>query len=67
MLHYKTEDGKIRDITAIHYVGKDKVVTDLVALYDIFHELWSAVYSCYGSGAWLSEKPWTDTDGWKDN
>jgi len=28
--------------------------------------VWQAVRSCYGSGAWLNERPWLDDDPWKN-
>lgn len=29
--------------------------------------VWTAVRSCFSSGRWQDEKPWDDTEGWKDN
>lgn len=29
--------------------------------------VWQAIRSCYGRGVWTEEKPWIDTDLWKDN
>lgn len=26
----------------------------------------AAVFSCFGSGAWMGYMPWTDNEGWKD-
>lgn len=28
--------------------------------------LWEAINSCFGSGYWIDEKPWSDDDAWKD-
>ena len=28
--------------------------------------VWQAVRSCFGTGAWLEERPWLDSDAWKD-
>ena len=28
---------------------------------------WQNVRSCYGRGYWIEDKPWIDTDTWKDN
>jgi len=28
--------------------------------------VWQAIRSCFGTGAWLEERPWLDSDAWKD-
>lgn len=28
--------------------------------------IWIAIMSCFGSGRWLNERKWSNTDGWKD-
>lgn len=28
--------------------------------------LWTAIRSCFGSGHWINEKPWVNSDGWKN-
>ena len=28
--------------------------------------IWSAVSSCFGSGIWLNDKPWSNDDAWKN-
>lgn len=42
--------GIIRVISYVRYLG------DLV---------WQAVRSCFGSGLWISEKPWISDEAWK--
>lgn len=27
--------------------------------------VWQSVRSCFGSGAWVNEKPWLNEEGWK--
>lgn len=49
-----------KEITGIH-VGK-RVVT---AVYVGAKLVWSAISSCFGSGFWQGDKPWSRTDGWK--
>lgn len=49
-----------KEITAI-YIGKRA----LSAVYVGAKLVWSAVSSCFGSGFWRSDKPWSRTDGWK--
>jgi len=29
--------------------------------------VWGGASSCFGSGIWLADKPWTDTSFWKNN
>lgn len=29
--------------------------------------VWEAVNSCFGSGMWLGDRPWSGVDGWKGN
>lgn len=28
--------------------------------------VWEAVRSCFGSGWWINDKPWVETEGWKN-
>ena len=45
-----------KPITAIYsYVGNS------------FKIIWQAVRSCFGSGVWLNDRPWINTDAWKNN
>jgi len=30
------------------------------------HIIWQGIRSCYGGGMWLNEKPYLNTDGWKN-
>ena len=32
----------------------------------VWRTIYNAVKSCFGSGTWLDEKPWVDSDNWKD-
>jgi hypothetical protein len=39
-----------------------------VALSAVYHGatlVWQAIRSCFGTGVWISDKPWIGTDGWK--
>lgn len=29
--------------------------------------IWEAVNSCFGSGFWIKEKAWSNTDSWHNN
>lgn len=28
--------------------------------------VWQVARSCFGNGYWINEKPWINTDGWKN-
>ena len=50
--------------------GKSAIITrlkDKVAVYWGLVLKWALARSCYGTGVWLPEKPWLDTDKWKNN
>lgn len=37
---------------------------------EVYHGLklvWQAVKSCFGAGFWRNDKPWSNTEGWKNN
>lgn len=51
-----------KEITGI-YVG-NKVIT---AVYIGTKLVWQAVKSCFGSGKWVSAKPWLGKEKWKNN
>lgn len=29
--------------------------------------IWEGIRSCFGRGLWMNEKPWLNSDGWKNN
>ncbi len=49
------------NISAIYWQGKE-----IVAKYYGSHLVWEKIRSCYGRGYWVPEKPWLDTDFWKN-
>jgi hypothetical protein len=36
-------------------------------IYKGLHLVWQGIRSCFSGGFWVNEKPWTNTDGWKNN
>lgn len=44
------------------YRGKNAIIE----LYRGKVILWQISRSCFGSGYWINEKPWINTDGWKN-
>lgn len=49
-----------KEIAAIYY-GK----VALSAIYKGSVPVWQAVRSCFGSGRWISKKPWIGKEKWK--
>ena len=29
--------------------------------------VWQAISSCFGSGSWSEDKPWSESDAWREN
>jgi hypothetical protein len=29
--------------------------------------VWTAIRSCFGKGYWINDKPWVNTDAWKNS
>lgn len=50
-----------RDVT---FIAKGTRVVQ--AVYKGVVLVWMAVRSCFGSGVWVNEKPWIDSENWKD-
>ena len=38
----------------------------IAAVYHGLQLVWMAVRSCFGSGAWVNDKPWVNDEGWKN-
>lgn len=36
------------------------------AVYKGLQLVWTAIRSCFGKGYWINNKPWVDTDAWKN-
>lgn len=47
-------------------IGKERVEALFVIAGGKAVKIWEGVRSCFGSGAWLEEKPWIDDDAWKE-
>lgn len=44
-----------------HYNGKT-----ITAIYRGLNLIWQAVRSCFGKGLWFNDKPWLNSDAWKN-
>lgn len=51
-----------RELSA-RYVGRNVVL----AVYLGAKLVWEAVASCFGSGYWSNDKPWSNTDAWRND
>ena len=51
-----------KEIVAQHKEGKA-----FQAIYKGTHLIWQGIRSCFGSGAWVNEKPWLNDEAWKNN
>ena len=56
MLHI---NGK--EVTNIYYGNKP-----IAAIYYGTQLVWQAIRSCFGTGIWVSKKPWLHKDKWKN-
>ena len=50
-----------KDIVSIIAFGRP-----VTAIYAGAKLVWQAVRSCFGAGWWNNEKPWDNTEGWKN-
>lgn len=50
------------DLTARYYGTKA-----ITAVYHGARLIWEAINSCFGSGYWVREKAWSQTDAWRNN
>lgn len=50
-----------KDITEVY--AHNKAIS---AIYKGAVLVWEAVRSCFGSGMWISKKPWLGKEGWKE-
>lgn len=51
-----------KEVVDIHVNGKAGTM-----LYKGRTLLWEAVKSCFGRGMWINDKPWSNTDGWRND
>lgn len=71
MIKYKFPgEATPREIVAIHHKSPGEGVKTIAAVYrkvgGAVKLLWEIINSCFGSGYWVNNKPWKNTDSWKN-
>ena len=51
-----------KEAIGIYYLGRS-----VSAMYHLGQLVWQAVRSCFGSGVWVSAKPWLGSEKWKNH
>lgn len=50
-----------KEIDLVYFSGKA-----ISEVYKGSKLIWQAIKSCFASGYWINEKPWINTEGWKN-
>jgi len=58
--------GGDKDMVARRKVRPDGKTWEVQMVFRGARLVWQAIRSCFGTGAWLEERPWLDSDAWKD-
>lgn len=53
------KEGK--ELSALGFGGRA-----IAAVYYGARLVWEAVSSCFGSGFWINIRPWSNSDGWRN-
>lgn len=51
-----------KEIILLHYKRKT-----FQLVYKGLHLVWQGIRSCFSGGFWVNDKPWLNTEGWKNN
>ena len=69
------KEGKLilqvqKQVTEVIEGVETSVTKNIGAIYQGVNLVWRTIYnairSCFGGGTWLEDKPWIDSDNWKD-
>lgn len=58
--------GEDKDMVARRKVRPNGRIWEAQMVYHGALLVWQAIRSCFGTGAWIQDRPWLDTDAWKD-
>lgn len=59
--------GEDKNMVARRKVRPDGRVWEAQMVFHGIRLVWEAIRSCFGSGAWVGERPWLGDDPWKGN
>ena len=59
--------GTYLPVSGVYAFQQDETKLIVTAVYTGAALLWQLVRSCYGKGYWITDKPWLNEDGWKNN
>ena len=74
-MEYIVKNGTAREVIARFKATIDSLTnivkaTPLKAIYRVINGtavlVWELVHSCFGSGYWRNDMPWSNTDGWNN-
>ena len=54
-------NGVLHQITAVKFV-----TSTIIKIYKGAQLIWSYIRSCFGSGIWVKDANWSDTESWKN-
>lgn len=68
MIRWCDENKKIHEVTGMYYVDAEKNIHALTEVNVRTLLVWvlARSSSCYGSGCWQDNLPWSETDAWKE-
>lgn len=58
--------GENKDMIARRKVRPNGRIWEAQMVFHGARLVWQAIRSCFGTGAWLEERPWLNDDAWKD-
>lgn len=47
-------------------IGIQHIKKGIQAVYHLGVIVWQGIKSCYGTGAWLNDMPWSNDDAWNN-
>lgn len=60
--------GTTQEVTGVYARDSNGVRREITAMYTGDGRLfWQLARSCYGTGVWLQDRPWLNSDRWKND
>jgi len=60
---YHNGNQELSERMRMVHKGRWNVVTEV---YRGAQLVWTAIRSCFGAGFWVNDKPWLNSEGWKN-